>query len=555
MAMRITIAMVLAVAGLVGAPGCRRDDGHWERCLRDRPAAAPREEAPRSVVVFRREGGRWVPRSIARLRGWKDRARHLDAPGRVELADAPDGPALAEGPATGPELLEAVLFQNVTGPDTRPEVSRAREKALEGAEALLELPSGAGRYARYRAAAALPGAVARALGAPPEEWLIDLAALPEKVREGEEPATHASAEGITAGHPVETVHWSGHPRDRINLLVLPDGFTADEMPLFRQKAAEMAEALLQEHSPYAEYRDLINIVRLDAPSEESGADCDDQKYSPRRNRYGSSFPVACINALVGTKFNDRFIYQLNPLQVARDAHSVRYEGVPLADEAFVLVNSPKYGGAAVIWANQTLASGWATAAHEMGHSWGRLADEYTVEGDLCMLFMASSRNLSFKKTRASRVKWGSWIEDGTPLPTPDEGSFDGVVGLFQGGAGGCRKVVYRPMRTCKMRSSHQDFCPPCKEQMILRIYDRASPISGPLRRDGEGVTADVARGDRMRAVWLVDGAVAQDTAEYRPLGSLHAGTVKKRVQLVLIDDRAPVRRDRCDLVFAVDAWF
>ena len=99
-----------------------------------------------------------------------------------------------------------------------------------------------------------------------------------------------------------------------------------------------------------------------------------------------------------------------------------------------------------------------------------------------------------------------------------------------------------------MRSSSQAFCPVCMEQMILRLYDRAALIQGPLVREGSRVTASVAIPERVRARWYVDGKIAQETSGYAPLEGLEGS--RRDVRLVVFDESAPVRKDRCDLVFS-----
>ena len=99
------------------------------------------------------------------------------------------------------------------------------------------------------------------------------------------------------------------------------------------------------------------------------------------------------------------------------------------------------------------------------------------------------------------------------------------------------------------------FCPVCLEQMIHRIYDQASPIQGAIQRTGSTLGAPVAIGDRLRTRWFVDGKMVQDTPSYLPLTLDTPPDGKRKVHLVAMEEGAPVRHDRCDLVFVKAAQY
>ena len=104
-----------------------------------------------------------------------------------------------------------------------------------------------------------------------------------------------------------------------------------------------------------------------------------------------------------------------------------------------------------------------------------------------------------------------------------------------------------------MSSQGLPFCAVCREAMIRRLYDRAALIEGELRREGDTVTADVARASVVRARWLVNDVVVQDTDGYQPLEDVSSYVVsgqRAEVRLQVFDEQAPVRKDRCDLVFS-----
>jgi hypothetical protein len=71
---------------------------------------------------------------------------------------------------------------------------------------------------------------------------------------------------------------------------------------------------------------------------------------------------------------------------------------------------------------------------------------------------------------STNVKWGDLIPAGTPVPTPDDSTYNGVVGCFEG-AGYSAEGLYRPARDCRMFSKGlTGFCPVCR-RAIERMID------------------------------------------------------------------------------------
>lgn len=547
------LAGVAFVLGALAAAGCRGKDPISElHCVSMREA---RERVQQGYLVLEYQAGEWKPRKLLELEKWSDRANHLVATGTVALYESLDKSPIAEAPAEGPPYLEQRYFDTV--PADVPAATRAL--ILDGARFTLrlpELPEGSAWLERARFLKWTPHAIPADLGTRivQEPWVVDLSALPREDRRvsrlGREAGEVQGPEGLRSPFPIEVLHWSGSPKNRVNLVILAEGYTEAEMAVFAERAREMTRRLMED-SFFKEYRDLINVVRIDTPSRESGVSCDDGTARQRKNRFSTLFPVACLNALIGTDINDRFVYQSDLEKVIVDSHALYYEGASIMDETYILARSDKYGGSSILWATQTDVSGWDTAPHELGHSWGRLGDEYEVRGDVCHWEMAFASNLSTRKDSLEALKWKGWVLTDTPIPTPKEPKYRDRVGMFQGAAGGCFTQLYRPMQTCKMRDAgRKPFCSVCMEQMILRLYDRASLIEGPLVRSGDQIDAPVARGRRLGSRWLVDGRLVQSSRTYEPLRKIPADA--RKVRLEVWDAEAPVRRDYCSLVFSAE---
>ena len=123
-------------------------------------------------------------------------------------------------------------------------------------------------------------------------------------------------------------------------------------------------------------------------------------------------------------------------------------------------------------------------AHEFGHGFGGLADEYcttrTYTGG-----EPGSVDLTVNTNRAT-LKWGRFVNPATPLPTgsgscagfnqgarPPGWSDSDDVGLFEGG-GTDDLGIYRPVINCRMRGNSPPFCPVC----YTELKTRADPKTG-----------------------------------------------------------------------------
>lgn len=67
--------------------------------------------------------------------------------------------------------------------------------------------------------------------------------------------------------PVHVIHKAGDDKENFVIVIMGDGYTADEQDKFLQDAAEKARGMLT-WSPYKEYSDRINIYAVQAVSNE-----------------------------------------------------------------------------------------------------------------------------------------------------------------------------------------------------------------------------------------------------------------------------------------------
>ncbi len=355
--------------------------------------------------------------------------------------------------------------------------------------------------------------------------------------------------------PVETLKRSGDPANRINLVVLGDGYRLQDQDKLTVDASKWMATFLNT-SPYANYAAFFNIKLVHVVSHQDGA-----------NNGMHGFGVSRDTAL-GAGFQNANPPGQSPdyrLLVVDDtkALAVAMANAPEFTMALVLVNDTNYGGSGgVVPVFSVNEDSCYIALHEFGHAFGSLADEYAC-GDTSALpaSIESYPNVTTCQ-RLDQVKWSSWIEGGTPLPTPDDAMHEKALGLFEG-AYYHNRGVYRPRHTCKMRSLDDPFCEVCAEAIVRGVYGRVSPIdfaSPPSPVEVEAGAAvrlsighPIPSPDTFSVEWAVDGAAIAGGGDNCSLkiDGLARGIHQVSARLV---DATPLVRSGSALPAATHTW-
>ncbi|HEV8231030.1 MAG TPA: M64 family metallopeptidase, partial [Thermoanaerobaculia bacterium] len=201
---------------------------------------------------------------------------------------------------------------------------------------------------------------------------------------------------------------SGDPEDKVDFLIVGDGYTAAERPKFEKDARRLAEILFS-FSPFKEHRADFNVWGLCPPSDESGISRPSTGIH-RRSRVGATYDAFGSERYVLTFENRLF----------RDVASFApYDFVE------ILTNTRTYGGGGIFGLFSTVAADslWSpyVFVHEFGHHFAGLADEYYTSD---VAYEPAKGRVEPWEPNATalldpkNLKWKDLVSPGTPIPTP-----------------------------------------------------------------------------------------------------------------------------------------
>jgi hypothetical protein len=298
---------------------------------------------------------------------------------------------------------------------------------------------------------------------------------------------------------------NGSPKEKVDLVILGDGYSKTDLPQFREDAKHFVDVLFGT-KPFSVRKQDFNIWTVEVESPQSGIDQPDQNIWTRNS----------LNTSYNTFGSARYV-------LTEDNKTLRdYASLAPYDFIAILINNKRYGGGGIFQqyitcfsTGETKETAWQADyvfVHELGHAFGGLGDEYYSSSVAYNEFYPKDvepwePNIA-RDCRREKLKWSNLVAPSTPLPTSwnkdrydsletiranlkrsdpqyqikrsdllakerailaDQTSKD-VVGAFEG-AGYSPKGLYRPAVDCRMFSlSLVDFDPVCS-LAIHRMID------------------------------------------------------------------------------------
>ena len=223
-------------------------------------------------------------------------------------------------------------------------------------------------------------------------------------------AVDPSGASIDRGRPASPLPWavveSGPPAEKVDLVLLGDGYTAGEMDKWHRDARRMAD-LLFAATPFRERKGDFNVWAVDTPSPESGV------ARPADGVHRRSALRVTYDAFG----SERYVLAFDNKRVREAAAQAPY------DAMVIVVNERKYGGGGIFGQYATVAADNAFApyvlVHEFGHHFAGLADEYYTSA--VAYGSAAERPEPWEPNvtaSSASPKWRDLVSPGTPRPTP-----------------------------------------------------------------------------------------------------------------------------------------
>jgi hypothetical protein len=208
---------------------------------------------------------------------------------------------------------------------------------------------------------------------------------------------------------VWTIFESGPPADKVDIVILGDGYTAAQREKFHADARRLVDALFATE-PFKSRKADFNVRAVDLPSAESGIHRT-RGNAPRRTALGTQFNIFD---------SERYVLTLDNRAMRDIASAAPYEFVE------ILANDQTYGGGGVFNDHATASVDSAYSMyvfiHEFAHHFAALADEYYTS-DVAYETGATTHPEPWEPNVTAlhdprRLKWGDLVTSDTPLPTP-----------------------------------------------------------------------------------------------------------------------------------------
>ena len=299
---------------------------------------------------------------------------------------------------------------------------------------------------------------------------------------------------------------NGDAKEKVDIVILGDGYTAGEMDKFRADIKRLTDYLFTVE-PFKSRKKEFNIRAVETPSAKTGVH---KPHPGVHNRTPLQVQYSSFDS-------ERYALSYDNKAIRDAAAHVPYEFM------YILINERTYGGGGIynLYASVAVDNKFSDyiMVHELGHHLAALADEYyssSVSYQMPEITVEPWEANITALLDGAKPKWHHLIEEGTPIPTPwnkeefdrhgmeiqkkrgelraakaseevlealfekqretetkliSEMEYTGKVGAFEG-ASYYQHGMYRSSTDCIMYTRNGlDFCPVC-QAAISKVIDQ-----------------------------------------------------------------------------------
>jgi hypothetical protein len=266
-----------------------------------------------------------------------------------------------------------------------------------------------------------------------------------------------------------------HDSAAVNIVFIGDGYILPDLKKggkYESDILALSDYLFRKQ-PYKAYQNNFNAFIVYAQSKASGADLDPGS-DLIDSKFNSSYNIGGIDRLLGPQ-NTGLCYTYSA------------KAIQFPDIVILVVNDTKYGGSGgAITTVSTNTNSKLILLHELGHSFGGLADEYN--DDYVSQFYPISQIGLYPNVdttdNLNSIKWSYFIETG----------IYSQVGAFEGGYYRANNV-WRPEESSIMLSlAYEYYNAPSREAIVKKILN----IAGKTYSFQDFVQNDVIEGLRIQ---------------------------------------------------------
>ncbi len=207
---------------------------------------------------------------------------------------------------------------------------------------------------------------------------------------------------------------NGPAQEKVDLVILADGYTVDEMDKFRKDVERLTTSLFAVE-PFKSRKNDFNVRTVETPSATSGVN----------KPHPGVFSRTPLSVHYSSFDSERYALSYDNRTIRDVASSVPY------DFMYLLINEKTYGGGGIyqLYASVAVDNLFSDYifVHEFGHHFAALADEYYSSSVSYQMpeITVEPWEANITALIDGKLKWAEMVKDGTPIPTPwDKEKFD-----------------------------------------------------------------------------------------------------------------------------------